>query len=170
MDLSHNSLSILTDDVAEADDLLGRYWGCYDVTLLQSKDSSFAGLLIACPPRSLFACLHHLLSAPACTLTLSPPPVLDLSYNKLSDLPFSFLVRVTDLRFLDLSHNQLKTLPPQFRRSAFMSPWRCLSCHLVSFVISITPVTFPTRRHSLNCIASVNFVTPITFVVTLSFL
>eukprot|EP00730_Choanoeca_flexa_P008423 TRINITY_DN12484_c4_g1_i1.p2 TRINITY_DN12484_c4_g1~~TRINITY_DN12484_c4_g1_i1.p2 ORF type:complete len:122 (+),score=44.49 TRINITY_DN12484_c4_g1_i1:32-367(+) len=44
--------------------------------------------------------------------------VLDLSHNKLSDIPFAFLVRVTDLHFLNLSHNQLKTLPPQFRRLA----------------------------------------------------
>ena len=44
------------------------------------------------------------------------PAVLNLSHNSIREIPFSFMARVTDLRFLDLSHNQIKTLPVQFRR------------------------------------------------------
>ena len=42
--------------------------------------------------------------------------VLDLSYNQLADIPFSFLARLTEMLYLDLGHNRLKELPPQFRR------------------------------------------------------
>lgn len=42
--------------------------------------------------------------------------MLDLSYNQLADIPFSFLARLTEMLYLDLGHNRLKELPPQFRR------------------------------------------------------
>lgn len=42
--------------------------------------------------------------------------VLNLSHNKLEQIPSQLLMNVTDLLNLDVSYNNLEALPPQLRR------------------------------------------------------
>ncbi|KAK7794573.1 hypothetical protein R5R35_003590 [Gryllus longicercus] len=44
--------------------------------------------------------------------------VLNLSHNQIESIPNALFMHLTDLLFLDLSSNQLETLPPQTRRLA----------------------------------------------------